>query len=144
MPRAGSGGPAVPATSFGATPPRLPQGLMSFALHPAYVRTPMDVSRMMGLRAPSPLGRDDPSAVNLHGDALSQQLDGDHEQSPIGVLPHQNALHIRERPTDNADALSLMQVGVRQHREIGSHHGLDRLDFGVRYHGQSIPALPQN
>src|SRR5438309_7043263 len=90
------------------------------------------------------LRRNRPCTVHLDRDAAPEQINGEDEEPFVGLLPHQDALYVGERPASDADTLAFAQVRVRKHGEASLQRRLNRLDLIVRNLGQAVPSLSQD
>ncbi len=80
----------------------------------------------------------------MNGHAAPQEVDGHHQQSLLGIASDHDPLHVRERPTRDAHALSPAQIGMRHHGGPTGDNLPDRFDLGVGDDGELIPAVAEN
>ena len=71
----------------------------------------------------------DTRGVDLDGHARLQQVDREHEP-PFGrLLPDEQAFDADERTLDDADAIAMVEVHVREDRHARAEETLDGVDF---------------
>src|SRR5438876_378566 len=80
----------------------------------------------------------------MNGHAATQEVDGHHQQSLLGITSDHDALYVRKRSTRDAHALPSAQIGVRHHRGPTRDDLPDRFDLGVRDDGELVPAVAEN
>src|SRR5258705_6374840 len=86
----------------------------------------------------------DTRGVDLDGHARLQQVDREHEP-PFGrLLPDKQAFDADERTLDDADAIAMVEVHVREDRHARADETLDGVDFVRGDRRQPRPAAVEN
>src|SRR5690348_1548608 len=85
----------------------------------------------------------DVRAVDDHGNAALEHVDGEHQQSLMRPRLHQDAFHANQRSARDARALSLLQVWKRKDTAAGGRGDFDRADFVVGNGRQIVPPLAE-
>src|SRR5215470_15753346 len=71
----------------------------------------------------------DACGIDLDGHARLQQVDRENEPPLVRLLPDEHPFDANERPLDDAHAIALVEVRVREERHARSDKALDGLDF---------------